>query len=489
MTIIMIVNLYMVRVILSSLGVEDYGIFNVVAGVVTLMQSFSTTLSASTQRYFSFFLGTNETEKLSVVFSTSIKLYAYFCLIVFIIGETLGLWFVNTQLVIPTERIVAANVVYQFSILSFILTMITATYCSAVISHENMGLYAIVSLTECFLKLLFALLIAHQPFDRLCFYSGSLAMVSLVSLLIYILYSRYNYPECRKYVKTNTYTKEMLSFSGWTLFGSLASISMYQINTILVNIFFGPIVNAARAISMQVNTAINSFTSSFLTTVKPPIIKTYADGNYDQLNFIFGISNKLILYLLGVLSMPIIFEMNGILEWWLDKNDSQTVIFSQLMVVYAIILALNNPISFIIQATGCVKEYNIKVEVFTILCMPATYLAFKFGAPAEATFILMIVAVVCSHIVRLVILKKYYPLFSYKEYTLGFLLPAVMVLSIEFVLLWFLHDIINCPLIIKILIMLLIVIVLAFPIIYHVGLNNYEKTVINSYFKRLKLKC
>ena len=187
--------------------------------------------------------------------------------------------------------------------------------------------------------------------------------------------------------------------------------------------------------------------------------------------------------------MPIIFEMNGILEWWLDKNDSQTVIFSQLMVVYAIILALNNPISFIIQATGCVKEYNIKVEVFTILCMPATYLAFKFGAPAEATFILMIVAVVCSHIVRLKKKKKYYPLFSYKEYTLGFLLPAVMVLSIEFVLLWFLHDIINCPLIIKILIMLLIVIVLAFPIIYHVGLNNYEKTVINSYFKRLKLKC
>ena len=486
MMVVLVINLYMVRIILSSLGVEDYGIFNVVAGVITLLQSLSITLSASTQRFFSYFLGTNESDKLSEVFSTSIKLYAYFCLIVFFIGETVGLWFINSQLVIPAERMVAANVVYQFSILSFLATMIMATYSSAVISHEDMGLYAIVSLTECFLKLLFAYLIVYQPFDRLCFYASTLTIVTIVSLIIYVIYSRNKYPECRSYVRGNAFTKEMLSFSGWTLFGSLASVCMYQINTILVNIFFGPLVNAARAISMQVNNAINSFASSFLTTVKPPIIKSYAEGNFEQLNVIFSISNKLILYLLGTLSMPLLFEMGNILEWWLNKSDTQTIIFSQLMLIYAVILALNNPISFIIQATGHVKEYNITVEIFTILCMPATYLAFKMGAPAVTTFILMIIAVVCSHVMRLMNLKKYYTAFSFKEYIIGLLLPATIILLLECMLLWFIHNMIDYPLFVKITLMLLSVIVFTFPIIYLWGLNNTEKSIIKKFIRRLK---
>ena len=220
--------------------------------------------------------------------------------------------------------------------------------------------------------------------------------------------------------------------------------------------------------------------------MKPPIIKSYAEGNFEQLNVIFSISNKLILYLLGTLSMPLLFEMGNILEWWLNKSDTQTIIFSQLMLIYAVILALNNPISFIIQATGHVKEYNITVEIFTILCMPATYLAFKMGAPAVTTFILMIIAVVCSHVMRLMNLKKYYTAFSFKEYIIGLLLPATIILLLECMLLWFIHNMIDYPLFVKITLMLLSVIVFTFPIIYLWGLNNTEKSIIKKFIRRLK---
>ena len=221
--------------------------------------------------------------------------------------------------------------------------------------------------------------------------------------------------------------KELLSFSGWSLFGSIAGVGMNQINTILVNVFFGPIVNAARAISFQFNMAVNSFSSSFLFAIRPPMIKSYAEESYSYLNKIFNLSNKFIYYGLLIVFLPIIFEMNTVLVLWLGATDRQTVLFSRLILVNALIMSLNNPISIIIQASGHVKEYHVPVETITLLCVPSTYILFKLGFDAYYSNVVMIVAAIAAHLVRLSCLKKYYKQFSYPEYVKSFIIPAIVI--------------------------------------------------------------
>lgn len=440
MIFVMMINLYTVRIVLQALGAEDYGINDVVAGVITMLMSLSSVLSSATQRYYSFSIGETKLERLRNIFSTSINIYLLLSLIVIILGETVGLWFVNTQLVIPDERIIAANWIYQFTILSFIFTFIQVPYSAATIAHEDMGIFALISIAECVLKLMAALLIFVIPQDRLIIYGASLLLISTMVLITYVIVGFNKYPECRYQKPTEkTLYKELLSFSGWSLFGSVAGIGMNQVITILVNIFFGPLVNAARAISFQFNMAIGSFCGSFLMAIRPQMIKSYAEGSYLYLNKIFYLSNKVIYYGLLILCLPLIFEMNTILSFWLQSTDPQTVFFSRLMIVYALLMSLNNPISIIIQALGRVKEYHIPVETFTLLCVPATYLLFRLGYPAYSTYIVMIIATVLAHVVRLICLKKYYNPFSYSEYIKSFVVPAFAITFLTSLLVFMLH--------------------------------------------------
>jgi O-antigen/teichoic acid export membrane protein len=424
----MIINLYTVRLVLQALGSVDYGINDVVAGVITMLMSISSVLSTATQRYYSYSIGINKLERLRDIFSTSINIYLYLSIFVFLFGETVGLWFVNTHLVIPADRMTAANWIYQFSILSFIFTFMQVPYSAATIAHEDMGIFALISTAECILKLLAALLIFVIPRDRLIVYGANLFLISSLVLLSYILVGYRKYAECR-YQKQNDKTlfKELISFSGWSLFGSVAGVGMSQVITIFVNIFFGPLVNSARAISFQFNMALSSLTASFLMAVRPQMIKSYAEGSFLYLNKIFNLSNKVIYYSLLMVCLPLIFQMDTILLFWLKNTDLQTILFSRLILIYALIMALNNPISIIIQATGHVKEYHIPVETLTLLCVPATYIIFKLGYPAYTTYIVMIIAAILAHIVRLICLKKFYRSFSYSVYIKSFVLPAIAI--------------------------------------------------------------
>lgn len=278
MMVVMVINLYTVRLVLNALGAEDYGINNVVAGVITMLMSVSSVLSTATQRYYSYSISENKLERLRNIFSTSINIFALLSLIVFILGETVGLWFVNTQLVIPDERMNAANWIYQFSIFSFIFTFIQVPYSAATIAHEDLGIFALISITECVLKLIAALLIFVIPLDGLIIYGATLFIISTLVLISYIMVGYSKYAECRYQKPTKkTLFKELLSFSGWSLFGSVAGVGMSQVNTILVNIFFGPLANAARAISLQFTMAVSSFSGSFILAIRTPMIKSYAD--------------------------------------------------------------------------------------------------------------------------------------------------------------------------------------------------------------------
>lgn len=438
MIIVMIINLYTVRIVLKALGAVDYGINDVVAGVITTLISLSSVLSTATQRYYSSTIGENRIQRLQNIFSTSVNIYLILSLVVIVFGETLGLWFLNNYLVIPPDRIYAANWIYQFSIFSFIFTFLQVPYSAAVIAREDMGIFAIISTAECLLKFISVLFIFIIPIDRLILYGATLFLVSFLIMISYMITGYFKYDECRYKIQSQkTLFKELISFSGWSLFGSLAGVGMSQITTILINVFFGPLFNAARAISFQFNYALSSLTASFLMALRPQMIKSYAEGSYVYLNKIFNLSNKIIYYGLLVVCLPLIFEMETILSFWLNKSDSQTVLFSRLILVYTLIMSLNNPISIIIQAIGRVKEYHIPVETITLLCVPITYILFKWGFPAYSTYLVMILAAIVSHVVRLICLKKFYKPFEYTEYIMSFMMPAffITILSAFFIFL------------------------------------------------------
>ncbi|MEO5991268.1 MAG: oligosaccharide flippase family protein [Ferruginibacter sp.] len=446
MIFVMGINLYSVRLVLNALGVEDYGIFNVIAGVIIMLNSISSVLSTATQRYYSYSIGENKLDRLRNIFSTSIYIYVILSLIIIILGETVGLWFINTQLVIPDERMNAANWIYQFSIFSFVFSIMQVPYSAATIAHEDLGIFAVISTVESVLKLIGILLIFVIPYDRLIIYGASLLLISLMVLISYILVGYRKYAECRYQKPTEkSLFKDLLSFSGWSLFGSIAGVGMAQVNTILVNIFFGPLVNAARAISFQLDLAMSSFVGSFIMAIRAPMIKSYAEESYLYLNKIFNLSNKFIYYCLLMICLPLLFEMDTVLFLWLRVTDPQTVLFSRLMVVYTLIMSLNNPIAIIIQATGRIREYNVPVETITLLCVPATYILFKSGYPAYTTYIVMIIAAVSSHLVRLICLKKFYKPFSYSEYIKEFIIPALAITIITYFLIFLIHRNIKIP--------------------------------------------
>lgn len=484
MLVIMIINLFTLRVVLKALGAENYGIFDVVAGVVTIMASFEHVLGGATSRYFSFYLGAKDRVKLNEAFSNSIIIYSIFSLIVLVLAETVGLWFVNTYLNIPIERMPAANWVFQFSIFAFIFSILRTPFSSIVTSHEDINIYAVITTAEWVFKLLFALSISLVPLDSLIYYSAYLMLIPLLTLLVYVVYAYKKYEECRRLTKMTPMYKQMLSFSGWMLFASFAGVGMMQVNTVLVNIFFGPIVNAARAIALQINSAVGSFSSSFLTAVKPPMIKAYADEDYNNLDRLFDAANKFILYSMLIVCIPLLTEMDFILKIWLDVSDSQTILFSRLTLVYAFIMVLNNPISFIMHATGHVKEYHTRVEIPTILCMPLTWVLFAVGLPAYTSFLAMIVVALSSHMIRMFCLRRFYPSFSIKNYLWKIILPAIIVGIITLIVSLFLHNIIQNS-VIRLGTIIFTSVLLIGALVYCFSLSNYEKNIIKAFFKKI----
>jgi O-antigen/teichoic acid export membrane protein len=444
MIIVMIINLYTVRVVLKALGTVDYGINDVIVGLVTMLSSLSSVLSTSIQRFYSSTVGEDKLNRLQNIFSTSLNIYFFLALLVIILGETLGLWFVNTKLVVPENRIYAANWIYQFSIFSFIISFLHVPYSAAIIAHEDMAVFARVSVAESLMKLISVVFIYMISLDGLIIYGASLFLISVIILISYILIARNKYPECRynKPTEKKLY-KELLAFSGWSLFGSVASVGMFQINTILINIYFGPSVNFARAISFQFSAALSSLSGSFLMAIRTPMIKSYVEESYLFLNQIFNLSNKFIFYGLLMVCLPIFFEMSTILSLWLNTSDTQLVLFSRLVLVYALIMSLNNPISFIIHAVGRVKEYHVAVETFTLLVVPVTFVLFNLGLPPYYSYVVMIIAAIISHIVRVICIKKYYKAFNYDEYVYKFLFPAISIMLVCSSLVFLIHMIIN----------------------------------------------
>lgn len=449
---IMVINLYAVRIILCALGELDYGIFNAVAGIVLTSSFLTITLAASIQRFYSYSLGAGAEERLRDIFSASVNIILGLTVLVFILFELGGQWFVVHYLIepsgkIPVARYDAALWVFQFSLLSFLLTMFQIPYTAAVFAHEDMGIFALVSFMECLARLGVALLVGQMMVDGLMLYGTGLFVVSLLACASYVLICRHRYPECHYHFRHGSSVyRNLLSFSGWTMYGTLAGVSMIQGSTILLNIFFGPVTNAAYAVANQVYNAAAALCNSLVVAFRPAMVKSYAEHQFSFLNQLFDVSNKSVFYLLLCALLPLAIEIRQVFGWWLNGVSEETVVFSRLFLVYLMCLSLNRPITTIVESTGRVRNYFLLVESLMLMCLPFSYVFFRLGLPSYFVFVAMITGCVIAHLVRLLCLRRLYSPFSLRLYFISFLFPGSMVAVLSLLLTLQLHSHISSPL-------------------------------------------
>lgn len=402
-----LIALFTVRVVINTLGVEDYGIYGAIGGVVASLTVISSVLANASQRFFAVEIGRGDDGQLSKVFNTTVIIYMAVSLFLVLIAETIGLWFVENKMVYPAERADAVMYVYQFALASFIVSLLANPYTAIIIAKEKMNLYAYLSILDVVLKLAVVYILYVFDVDKLKLYATLLFFMVVIVQSIYIAYCVKRYPETRfKLVWDKNIVKSISSFSGWTLWGSLAYLFNTQGLNIILNLFFGPIVNAAYSLGNQVKSIVVSFSSNFFVAVRPALIKSYAAGDKEYTKTLFYFSSKTIFALLFVIMLPILIEIDYFLKLWLGTVGDYMGVFVRLMLLYTLIIALSDPITAIVQAADKVKSYYLYVDGFTLLTLPLSYLAYKFGMTPEVCFYISIVIFIFAHFIRLVILRS-----------------------------------------------------------------------------------
>lgn len=391
--IVMLVTIYTSRVILDVLGASDYGIYNVVGGIVAMMSFLNGALGASSSRFLTYELGKGNQKRLNSTFSASLNLHICVALLVLLVGETVGLWFFYEKLVIPADRLTAAFWVYQFSIVTTMISFTQVPYNASLIAHENMSIYAYVGLYEAISKLLIVYLLTLAPIDKLISYGLLLMLNSIGIQLFYRFYTTKKYRECRwRFVKDKVLYKTLLGYSGWDLFGGVAVICQGQGINILLNLFFGPVVNAARAIAVQVQNAISMFVNNFLTAVRPQVVKNYAEDNTGEMYRLTFNAAKFAYLLMLALILPVCFEIKFILNLWLGKNmPADTPVFAVLVLCTYLMETFHQASLMSYHAIGKIKLGNIVGGTLMICALPLSYVALKCGAPAYSVFIVIFV--------------------------------------------------------------------------------------------------
>ena len=405
----MLVSLYTSRVILNALGVVDFGIQNVVGGVVGMLSLISASLSSATSRFLTFELGKGDITKLKQVFSTALIIHLALAGIIFVVAETVGLWFLNTQMTIPAERMYAANWVYQNTILSFILGLLSIPFNSSIISHERMTAFAYFGILDIILKLCVVLFIAYVPFsfDKLIVFSCLFTAVGITMQTLYFIFCRRNFEECRINIKFDKQCwKEMSGFATWNFIGCTAGLLKDQGVNILLNIFIGPVLNAARGIAGQVNNAVSAFAGNFMTALNPQITKSYAADDREYMFSLVERGSRFSFYIMLILALPILFETNTILTIWLKEFPEHTINFVRLIIVLTLSDILSNTLITLQNATGKIRNYQIAVGGMLMMNFPLSYLFLWLGFAPECTLLVAIAVSVACMVLRLLFLRK-----------------------------------------------------------------------------------
>lgn len=402
MVLLMFINLYTSRVVLQSLGVEQYGLYNAVGGFISMFSMVSAALSTAISRYLAYTIGEKNPLKLKKVFSTSLIIQIVLCFAFAFLMETLGLWFLNTKMTIPDDKYLAANWVFQFSVITFIINLLSVPYNAVLIAHEKMQAFAGIGVYEGSAALGIALLLKYSPFDTLIFYSFLMCCVALSTRFLYGIYCKRNFNECSfSFSLDFSLLKEVLGFASWNFIGVISGVLRTQGINVLFNVYLGTIVNAAYGLAMQVLNAVNKFSGSFYTAVHPQITKYYAAGNYEAANSLVCRSSRFAFYLLMLLCIPILWETHFLFYLWLEDIPEQTIILTRIILLLTLIESFSQPMIYLMLATGKIKRYQLVVGGLNLLNFPVVWLFLQLGYSAAIAQISTVVFSCFALVVRL----------------------------------------------------------------------------------------
>ena len=487
MLFMMVVSLYTSRVILNALGVEDFGIYNVVGGVVAMFTVISGSLSAAISRFITYELGKGDQSKLNRIFSASVTIQLLLSLIIVVLIESVGVWFLNAKMTIPEDRMAAANWVLQFSIITFVINLISVPYNAAIIAHEKMSAFAYISILEAVCKLAIAFLIIVSPIDKLIFYAILMCAVSIIVRLTYGHYCKKYFAECNYHFHWDKeILKKMFGFAGWNFIGASSAVLRDQGVNIVINIFCGPAVNAARGISSQVNSAIMGFVNNFTIALNPQITKSYASGDHKYMMTLIFQGARLSFYILLLLSLPVILNAHYILKLWLSNVPEHTELFVQLILICAMGESLSNTMVTAMLATGNIRNYQIVVGGLQMMNLPISYICLRLGFMPESVLIVAIVVSQCCLAARLYMLRGMIGLSSIqymKKVYLNVIVVTLLSLAVPVLLSKYMEETFFSFVVLS-----LVSIVCTLIVEFYVGCNGKEREFVVDKVKGLKNK-
>ena len=428
MILVLFISLYTTRAVLNALGVVDFGVYNVVAGFVTMFAFLNTSMTNGIQRFYNFTIGKGDNDKLIQVFNTSLQIQAALSVIVFLLLETVGLWYVYTKMVIPADRFTTAVWIYQLSVVSLLFVIMQIPFSASIVAHERMGFFAIVSIIDAIAKLAIALVLPYISGDRLLIYGVYSLTVSVVNFLFYYFYSNFHFSEIKlRYKFDKTLWGAMLSFSGWNLFGTFAFMLRAQGLTVLLNYFFGAVVNAAQGVAAQIQSAIQGFSGNIVVAFRPQMIQSYAAGEYERVRNLFFSLSKISYLMLFMLSVPIAFEIDYILGLWLGKAiPDYTSYFTILVLANMVLLSLHTPIVTIIHASGKMKKFQLVTGILTCSILPISWVFLKMGTEPGSVYWISLFVQIINQVACLRVLQDVFPI-SFSQYAKLVVSPIVVV--------------------------------------------------------------
>jgi O-antigen/teichoic acid export membrane protein len=480
----MAVSLFSTGIVMRELGVQDYGIYNVVGGLVVLFSILQSAMAVGTQRFLNFEMGKGNTENVRDVFCISLIIYIAIAALVLVLCETVGLWYLNTKMDIPADRTFAAHCVFQASIITCILSITQTPYMAVIIANEKMGTYGYLGIGESIIRFLLILLLLVVPCDKLIFYAIINLSVGVLFRILYMIYCRRTFPECTfRIPKNKALYKDILSFSGWSLFARIAYVGRDQGGAIIVNKFFGVILNASMAVAMNVNSSVSSFVNNFQTAYRPQLVKSYAAGDYPRLVQLFFTSSKMSVFLMSLLSVPVIINIEYILSLWLGNVPDKSGLLISILMVDSFISAMFAPFWMTIFAMGNIRKYQIMEGALILLNVPLMYIAFKAGLAIEWMYIIRIIVMVTLFMYAIHYMRNKID-FPLRRYIMEIISPSIIVLCLPYAIVYLCGQYFAG--FEKLVITTILFVALYLPSYFFIALSSTEKVNILSYIKNYK---
>ena len=473
----MVVALYTSRVVLNALGVEDFGIWGVIGGLVSMFGFINSSLSSSIFRYLTYAIGAGDEKEINKNYNASIIIHVALAITIFLLCESIGQWFLAEKLVVPEAKREAANIVFHIVILTSCISLLNVPFNSVIISYERMNVYAYMSIVDVAIKLIIAYVVYAVPSDKLVWYAIMMLITSIMMLIFYYSYVRINFRHLHfQRVKDKQLFRSLLGFSGWSLFGNVAYVGYTQGLNMLLNVFFGPVVNAARAISLQIEQSVRTFVTNFQTAINPQIIKNYAAKDFPQMHSLIFRSSKFSVFLLAIFALPIMLETDTILVLWLKQVPEHTVAFCRIMFLIIALECMTNAIGTGIVATGNIKKYHVIVGTILMTIVPVSYIVLKMGSPAEGVFLVYLAIEIAAVISRLLIARQQIHL-SVRQYFTNVVLRLTIVVTVAAIIPTILH----CSMqegIVRFLVVGVATVLTNAASIYYLGLSTGERQMI-----------